>query len=108
MILKSKTYKLLVRFFNALPKERKKALFSLVPLAVLTGFADAIVVTLVGRIFTLMTGEANTPSLPFSEFITNDPTWKIIYLIIIYVGMNWIASFLKLFLKANQIRLSNL
>ena len=105
MILKSKTYKLLVRFFNALPKERKKALFSLVPLAVLTGFADAIVVTLVGRIFTLMTGEANTPSLPFSEFITNDPTWKIIYLIIIYVGMNWIASFLKLFLKANQIRL---
>jgi len=105
MILKSKTYKLLVRFFNALPKKRKKALFSLVPLAVLTGFADAIVVTLVGRIFTLMTGESNTPSLPFSEFITNDPTWKIIYLIIIYVGMNWIASFLKLFLKANQIRL---
>ncbi len=105
MILKSRTYKLLVRFFNALPKKRKKALFSLVPLAVLTGFADAIVVTLVGRIFTLMTGESNTPSLPFSEFITNDPTWKIIYLIIIYVGMNWIASFLKLFLKANQIRL---
>tara|TARA_Y100001968_G_scaffold131911_1_gene120406 strand:- start:3424 stop:5223 length:1800 start_codon:yes stop_codon:yes gene_type:complete len=94
-----------VRFFHALPKERKRSLILLVPLAFLTGLADVAVVALVSRVFTLMSGGANNPSIPFSDLITNDPTWKIIYLIIIYVGMNWIASFLKLLLKANQIRL---
>ena len=105
MIGKSKTYKLLVRLLNALPKKRKRSLMLLVPLAFLTGLADVAVVALVSRVFTLMSGGANSPSIPFSDLITNDPTWKIIYLIIIYVGMNWIASFLKLLLKANQIRL---
>ena len=105
MIGKSKTYKLLVRLFNALPKKRKQSFIRLVPLALLTGLADVAVVALVGRLFTLMTGGANTPSLPFGDLITNDPTWKIIYLIIFYIGMNWFASFLKLLLKANQIKL---
>ena len=102
---KSKTYKLLVRLFNALPNRRKRSLLLLVPVAILTGLADVTVVALIGRLFTLIAGGANSPSLPFTEFITTDPTWKIIYLIIIYICMNWIASFLKLILKANQIRL---
>ncbi len=105
MILSSKTYKLLVRLFQTLPRKRKRSLFKLIPLAALTGLVDVIVVGIVSRLFTTFIGQANKPPLPFQEFIPEDPKTKVLSLVIIYISMNWLASFSKLFLRGAQERL---
>ena len=105
MIRTSKTYKLLVRLFQALPKRRKRSLFKLIPLAALTGLVDVMVVGIVSRLFTAFIGQANKPSLPFQDLIPEDPKTKVLSLVIIYISMNWLASFSKLFLRGSQERL---
>ena len=94
-----------MRLLKALPSRRKKSLFKLIPLAALTGLVDVIVVGIVSRLFTVFIGQPNQPSLPFQNFIPEDPKTKVITLVAIYIAMNWVASFSKLFLKAAQERL---
>ena len=105
MIINSETIELLLRLFKKLPKKRKYSLFSLIPVAALTGLADVLVIGLVSRVFTIVVGQPNRPALPFGELIPNDPKLKVIWLVILYISMNWIASFLRLFLRACQERL---
>ena len=103
--MKSKSINLLLRLLNNLSKERKLSLLSLLPIAILTGISDLVVVGLVSRLFTAVVGKENRPIIPFSDLITTDPFLKIIYLIIIYVVVNWIASFCRLLLRAFQEKL---
>ena len=105
MIRTSKTYRLLVRLLKALPVRRRRSLLKLIPVAALTGLVDVIVVGLVSRLFTVFIGQPNQPPLPFQNFIPEDPKTKVISLVILYILMNWLASFSKLFLKAAQERL---
>ena len=105
MIINNETLKLLSRLLNALPKRRKRSLYSLIPVAALTGLADILVVGLVSRVFTIVVGQPNRPSLPFGDLIPNDPKFKVIGLVVLYISMNWLASFLRLFLRACQERL---
>ena len=105
MIRTSKTYQLLVRLLKALPNRRRRSLLKLIPVAALTGLVDVIVVGIVSRLFTVFIGQPNQPALPFQNFIPEDPKTKVISLVIIYIAMNWLASFSKLFLKAAQERL---
>tara|TARA_A100001035_G_C27781942_1_gene502216 strand:- start:434 stop:2251 length:1818 start_codon:yes stop_codon:yes gene_type:complete len=103
--MKSKSINLLIRLLNNLSKERKLSLLSLLPIAILTGISDLVVVGLVSRLFTAVVGKENRPIIPFSDLITTDPFLKIIYLIIIYVIVNWIASFFRLLLRSFQEKL---
>ncbi len=105
MIRNSKTYHLLVRLLKALPVKRRRSLVKLIPVAALTGLVDVIVVGIVSRLFTVFIGQPNQPPLPFQELIPEDPKTKVLSLVIIYISMNWLASFSKLFLKAAQERL---
>jgi len=105
MIRTSKTYYLLVRLLKALPVRRKRSLLKLIPVAGFTGLVDVIVVGIVSRLFTVFIGQQNQPALPFQNFIPEDPKTKVISLVLIYIAMNWIASFSKLFLKGAQERL---
>tara|TARA_Y100001968_G_scaffold322454_1_gene358560 strand:- start:283 stop:2118 length:1836 start_codon:yes stop_codon:yes gene_type:complete len=105
MIRTSKTYHLLVRLLKALPVRRRRSLLKLIPVAALTGLVDVLVVAIVSRLFTVFIGQPNQPELPFQAFIPEDPKTKVISLVIIYISMNWLASFSKLFLKAAQERL---
>ncbi|WP_269622122.1 ABC transporter ATP-binding protein [Prochlorococcus marinus] len=105
MAKKSKTIELLGRLYQALPKKRKRSLFFILPIAVLTGLADVFVVGLVSRLFTVVVGGENRPSLPISIFVPDDHRLRIIGLVVLYISMNWIASFLKLTLRAAQERL---
>ncbi len=105
MIRTSKTYKLLVRLFQTLPRKRKRSLFKLIPLAALTGLVDVLVVGIASRLFTAFIGQANKPPLPFQDLIPEDPKTKVLSLVIIYISMNWLASFSKLFLRGSQERL---
>ncbi len=105
MIRTSKTYHLLLRLLKALPAKRRRSLLKLIPVAALTGLVDVIVVGIVSRLFTVFIGHANQPPLPFQNFIPEDPKTKVISLVVIYIAMNWLASFSKLFLKGAQERL---
>ena len=101
----SKTINLVGRLFKALPKNRKVSLLSLLPIVIVTGFADVLVVGLVSRLFTAVVGKENKPSIPFSNLISSDTFTKILWLIALYVFLNWVASFLRLILRGFQERL---
>ena len=99
------TIKLFFRLIKILSKERRRSLYQIIPLAIFTGICDVLVVGLVSRLFVILVGRENRPSIPFSDLLSTDPFTKLIILISIYVGLNWIASFLRLYLKSFQERL---
>ena len=101
----SKTINLLIRFSKILSMERKASLLKIIPLATIAGLTDVLVVGLVSRLFSIVVQKENKPSIPYSELISTDPFTKLIILILIYIIFNWLASFLKLFLKAFQEKL---
>ena len=63
MAIRSKTFHLLVRLLKALPKKRRNSIIRLIPVAAFVGLADVIVVGLISRLFTVVVGQPNTPSL---------------------------------------------
>ena len=103
--MNSKTIDLLLRLFNSLSIKRRRSLFTLVPIAIITGLADVLVVGIVARLFSAVIGKANRPTIPFSDLFSTDPIIKILWLIGIYIFLNWLASFLRLLLRAFQERL---
>ena len=107
MVTRSKTYNLLKRLLKTLPRERHRSLILLMPLAILNGLVDLLVVALVSRLFTIIVGQPNTPVLPFSEFIPNEPHLKVLGLVGIYIVMNWVSALLKILLKSKFISCKN-
>ena len=103
--MQSKSLNLLKRLFSQLPKKRKFSLISIFPIAIITGLTDVLVVGIVARLFSAVVGKENRPSIPFSEIISTDPYIKILILILIYIFINWLASFLRLLLRGFQERL---
>ncbi len=105
MIGSSKTYRLFRRFLHVLPPARKKSLMTLFPLALCNGLIDVFVVALVTRLFNIIAGLPNKPSLPIPIFQEYDPKVKIIIVIVTYILFSWLSSFVKLFLRSYQERL---
>ena len=99
------TISLVFRLIKVLPKERRQSLYKIIPLAIITGISDVLVVGLVSRLFVILVGRENRPSIPFSDLISTDPFTKLVILISTYVLFTWIASFLKLSLRAYQEKL---
>ena len=100
------TIKLLFRLLRILSKKRRDSLLRIFPLAIIAGICDVLVVGLVTRLFIILVGKENRPSIPFSDLLTTDPFLKLIILISIYVLFNWVASFLRLSLRAFQQKLT--
>ncbi len=105
MLMSSKTVNLIKRLLNSLSIERKFSLLAILPLAIFTGIADVLVVGLISRLFTAVIGQENRPSIPFSKIFAVDTFGKILWMISLYIILNWIASFLRLALRAYQERL---
>ena len=103
--MKSKTFRLIERLLKKLSLKRRRSLLTLLPIAIITGLIDLLVVALVSRVFTVVVGQENKPSIPYSDLITTDPLIKAILLISAYVILNWIASFFRILLRAKQERL---
>ena len=101
MIFKSRTYNLLNRLIKILPRKRKQSiLFTTIPLAALNGICDVIILGLVSRIFTIFVERPNQPSIPFNHFFPEEPRIKVYILVLVYILLSWISTFLKLSLKA--------
>ena len=105
MRFQSQTLHSLVRLLQALPARRKRSLLSLVPVAILAGVADLAVVALVARLFTVVVGQPNRPSVPWPSLVPDDPVAKVLGLVVAFIAASWIASLSKLFLRACQLRL---
>ena len=103
--MSSQTINLVFRLLKNLSFRRKKSLLTLFPIAILTGLTDLVVVGIVSRLFSAVVGKENKPPIPFSDLISTDPHIKIIWLIIIYILINWLASFFRLLLRACQEKL---
>ncbi len=101
----SKTFRLIKRLLKKLSLKRRRSLLTLLPIAIITGLIDLLVVALVSRVFSAVIGQANKPPIPYSDFITTDPLIKAILLISAYIILNWIASFSRILLRAKQERL---
>jgi len=103
--MSSETFRLVKRLLERLSLKRRRSLLTLLPIAIITGIIDLLVVALVSRVFTAVVGQENKPPIPFSDLITNDPLTKALLLISAYVILNWIASFSRILLRAKQERL---
>ena len=103
--MSSKTYRLVKRILKKLSSKTKRSLLTLLPIAIITGLIDLLVVALVSRVFSAVVGQENRPPIPFSDLITTDPLTKAVLLISAYVTCNWIASFSRLLLRAKQEKL---
>ena len=103
--MSSKTYKLVKRILKKLSSKTRRSLLTLLPIAIITGLIDLLVLALVSRVFTAVVGQENKPPIPFSDLITTDPLTKAILLISAYVIFNWIASLSKILLRAKQEQL---
>ena len=101
----AETFRLVKRLLQRLSLKRRRSLLTLLPIAIITGLIDLLVVALVSRVFTAVVGQENKPPIPFSDLITNDPLTKAVLLISAYVTCNWIASFSRLLLRAKQEKL---
>ena len=105
MRFQSQTLRSLVRLLRALPSRRKRSLWLLMPVAILSGVADLFVVALVARLFTVVVGEPNSPAVPWPVLVPDDPVFKVLALVVAFITASWIASLSKLFLRACQLRL---
>ena len=63
----SKTIKLVIRLISILSQERKNSLYKIIPLAIITGISDVLVVGLVSRLFVVLVGRENRPVIPYSN-----------------------------------------
>ena len=105
MIFNSKTLNYLIRIFDSLPKTRRRELIALLPVAILAGISEAILLGLLARLFNFLIGQPRN-SIPYlSDFFDFDPKYKIITLIFIFILTNWFASIIKLYLRAKQLKL---
>jgi ATP-binding cassette subfamily B protein len=107
MIGSSKTAKSLMRLLRALPRRRRRTLLALVPVALLAGLSDLLVVALVARLFTAVVGEPNRPSVPLAFLVPDDPRSRVIGLVLAFIAASWFSSLSKLFLRAAQVRLKS-
>ena len=90
-MFKSKTLDHLNIIFSFLPKVRKKQFFSLVPIAILAGTSEVIVLGICARLFSFIVGEPRK-SLPLNDYFNFDPKYKLLILIIIFILTNWFAG----------------
>lgn len=99
---RSKTLNLIKRILSNLSSKTKRSFILILPVALIAGFTDLVVIGFVSRLFTIVIGKPNEPTIPFQELIPQDPITKTVWLIIFYISFNWIASFLKLAVRACQ------
>ncbi len=92
---------------QTLPSERQRSLIALLPVSIVTGLLDVLVVACVQRLFTVAVGAPNKPQLPFTEYIPADPKIKVIGLVIAFIGLSWLSSLSKLFLRTWQVRIKS-
>ena len=74
----SKTIQLVFRLLKILSQERKISMYKIIPLAIITGISDVLVVGLVSKLFVVLVGRENRPSIHYSNLFSSDPFIKLV------------------------------
>ena len=82
------TFDLFLRLLKILSKKRKRSLLKIIPLAIVTGITDLLVVGLVSRVFAIVVQKKSSPSIPFAYLFSSDPFTKLIILIFVFVSLH--------------------
>ena len=104
-IFNSKTFNLFIKIFSFLPKSRRKEFYSLIPLALIAGLSEIFVLTTVSRLFNFLSDQPRVPIPFFSNLLDFEPKYKILILISSFIFLSWFSSFIKLFVRAKQLKL---
>ncbi len=104
-MIKSKSLRNLIKIFSILPIQRRKQLFYIIPLSILAGFSELLVLFFLARLFNFIIGTPNPSVGIINNLYEFDPKYKILILIFAFTLSNWFSSIIKLFLKTNQYKL---
>ena len=104
-MFKSKTLYYLKKVIYYLPDKRRKELLSLIPLSIFAGISEVIVLGLLARLLNFIVGQPREAIPILSNLFNYDPKHKIIILISTFILTNWISSFIKLYLRAKQLKI---
>ena len=104
-MVNSKTFNYFLEIFSFLPKTRRKEFFALIPVALIAGISEIIVLSIVSRLFNFLSNQPRD-SVPFlSNLFDFEPKYKILILISSFIFFSWFSSFLKLYVRAKQLKL---
>ena len=101
----SKTLNYFIKIFSFLPKSRRKEFFTLIPIALISGVSEIFVLAIVSRLFNFLSNQPRD-EVPFlSDLFDFEPKYKILILIASFIFFSWFSSFLKLYVRAKQLKL---
>ena len=101
----SKTLNYFIKIFSFLPKSRRKEFLALIPVALISGFSEVFVLAIVSRLFNFLSDQPRD-AVPFlSDLFDLEPKYKILILISGFIFFSWFSSFLKLYVRAKQLKL---
>ena len=104
-MLNSKTLNYFIKIFSFLPKSRRKEFFTLIPIALISGVSEIFVLAIVSRLFNFLSNQPRD-EVPFlSDLFDFEPKYKILILIASFIFFSWFSSFLKLYVRAKQLKL---
>ena len=104
-MIKSKSFKYLSQLFSYLPKKRREEFIYLLPIALVTGISELIVILFLTRLLNFLIGKPNPSLNLISDLFDFEPKIKIIILIFGFIFSNWIASILKIILKTKIFKM---
>ena len=104
-MLNSNTLNNFLKIYSYLPLLRRKELISLIPLAILSGLSEVLVLGILARLFNFLSGQPRESIAYISQFFNFDPKYKILILITTFILTNWFASFIKLYVRSKQLQL---
>ncbi|MCP9925817.1 ABC transporter ATP-binding protein [Synechococcus lacustris C3-12m-Tous] len=103
---RSQTIDQLSRLISYLPQERRKALWQILPISVLPGLLDLALVAVGARLVGALVGNNLEDKLPGVRVFGGKPLDQTLWLIALFIGLAWFASFSKLFLQLVQQKLT--
>ena len=104
-MLNSNTLNNFLKVYSYLPLVRRKELISLIPLAIISGLSEVLVLGILARLFNFLSGQPRESIAYLSQFFNFDPKYKILILITTFILTNWFASFIKLYVRSKQLKL---
>ena len=103
---RSETVDLLLRLLSHLPQQRRRSLWRLLPLSVLPGLMDLALVAVGARMVGSLVGSRLADQIPGIKVFGGDRLDQSLWLVMLFIGLAWLASLSKLFLQLFQERVT--
>ena len=103
---RSQTLDLLLRLLSHLPPQRRRTLLQLLPFSVLPGLMDLALVAVGARMVGSLVGTRLADHLPGVKVFGGNQIDQSLWLVCLFIGIAWLASFSKIALQLAQERVT--